>query len=257
MENPVSPEVRVFPDLEALSKAAAREVRRVVEETVAEAGRCAIALAGGSTPRRLYQRLATDHSAMIPWPKVHLFWGDERCVRPDHAASNVRLARETLIDHLEIPDANVHVPAVETRSPEDVASRYEAELRAHFDRPGDTQHGWPVFDLILLGVGADGHTASLFPDSAALDAGDRWVVATQAPPDAEVRDRITLTMPALNQARNVFVMTAGDEKRPVVREILETPETGVLRYPAAQVHPKGRLVWWVDRATIGLEGDAS
>ncbi len=257
MESPVSPEVRVFPDLKGLSREAAREVRRVIDDAVAAFGRCAISLAGGSTPRGLYEILARDHREGIPWTYVDVFWGDERCVPPDHGASNVGMTRHALLDQVDIPEANVHVPPVAGRSPVDAASEYEAELRAFFRDRDAAQQGWPAFDLILLGIGGDGHTASLFPGSDALDAGDRWVVASQAPPDAEIRDRITLTMPVLNRARNVFVMTAGAAKRPVVREILETPETGVLRYPAAQVHPKGRLVWWVDRAAIGLEGSAS
>ncbi len=257
MESPVSPEVRVFPELDALSKAVAHEVRGVLDEAVTEIGHGAIALAGGGTPKRLYQHLMQAHGDAMPWSKVHLFWGDERCVPPDHQASNVRMAREALIDHADIPEANLHVPPVAGRSPVDAAAEYEAELRAFFRDRDATPQGWPAFDLILLGIGGDGHTASLFPGSDALDAGDRWVVASQAPPEAEIRDRITLTMPVLNHARNVFVLTSGEAKRPVVREILETPEAAVLRYPAAQVHPRGRLVWWVDRAAIGLEGGAS
>lgn len=256
MESPVSPEVRVFPDLEGLSREAAREVRRVIDDAVAAFGRCAIVLAGGSTPRRLYEILAREHHEAIPWANVHLFWGDERCVPPDHETSNVRMAYEALIDHTDIREANVHAPPVARRSPADAAAAYEAEMRTFFSDLSRTQPGWPEFDLVLLGVGPDGHTASLFPGSPALDAGDRWVVAAEAPPDMGLRDRITLTIPVFNHARTVFVMTAGAAKQPVVREILETPEAAVLRYPAAQVHPKGRLVWWVDRAAIGLERGA-
>ena len=257
MENPVSPEVRVFPDLDALSKAAAREIEGVIADAVAAFGRCAIALAGGGTPRRLYERLAEEHAAHIPWSHLHLFWGDERCAPTDHESSNVHMARQALINRVEIPDANVHAPSMEPGSPADVASDYERELRSHFRDSGATHRSWPVFDLVLLGVGPDGHTASLFPGSAALDAGDRWVAAAQAPSRSELRDRITLTMPVLNHARTVFVLASGSAKQAIVREILETPETAVLRYPAAQVYPRGRLVWWVDRAAIGLETPTS
>lgn len=257
MANPVSPEVRVFPDLEGLSREAAREVRRVVNEAVEQFGRCAIALAGGSTPRRLYEILARDERDEIPWANVHVFWGDERCVPPDHDASNMRLAHETLIDDVELPAANIHAVPVQAGSPDAIASAYEADLRAFFTGSTARSSGWPRFDLVLLGIGGDGHTASLFPNSPALDAGERWVAPAQAPEDADVRDRVTLTLPAIDHARTAFVMTAGASKRAVVREILETPETAVMRYPAAQVHPRGRLVWWVDRAAIGLEGSAS
>ncbi|MFB6285318.1 MAG: 6-phosphogluconolactonase [Candidatus Bipolaricaulia bacterium] len=257
MANPVSPEVRVFPDLEGLSREAAREVRRVINEAAAQFGRCAVALAGGSTPRRLYEILAHDESEEIPWENVHAFWGDERCVPPDHDASNVRLARETLIDHVDLPPGNIHAVPVQAGSPDAIASAYEAELRAFFTESTAIQSGWPRFDLVLLGIGGDGHTASLFPDSPALDAGDRWVTPSQAPEDADVRDRVTLTLPVINHARAAFVMTAGASKQPVVREILETPEAAVMRYPAARVHPRGRLVWWVDRAAIGLDGGTS
>jgi len=257
MANPVSPEVRVFPDLEGLSREAAREVRRVVNEAVAQFGRCALALAGGRTPHRLYEILARDESDEIPWANVHVFWGDERCVPPDHDASNMRLAHETLIDHVDLPSENIHAVPVQAESPDAIASAYEAELRAFFTGSTTSSSGWPRFDVILLGIGSDGHTASLFPNSPALDAGDRWMIPSQAPEDAGVRDRVTLTLPVINHARAVFVMTAGASKQPVVREILETPEAAVMRYPAARVHPRGRLVWWVDREAIGLDGGTS
>ena len=257
MENPVSPEVRVFPDLESLSREAAHEVRRVIDDAVAEVGRCAVALAGGGTPRRLYEILAREHHDAIPWADVHLFWGDERCVPPDHGASNMRMAHEALIDEVPIPAANVHAVPVQTGSPAEIASTYEAELRAFFAERKAADPNWPRFDLVLLGVGGDGHTASLFPGSPTLGVDDRWVTSTEAPPSYEVQDRVTLTLPVVNHARTAFVLTSGRAKRSIVREILETPETASLRYPAAQVHPRGRLVWWVDRAAIGLEGGAA
>lgn len=243
----VSPEVRVYPDAAALSVAAAAEVARLAADAVARRGRFTLALSGGSTPRRLYELLA--ERVGVPWESTHLFWGDERCVPPDHPLSNYAMARAALIARVPIPAAQVHRIHAEADPPEAGAAAYAALLRHQNARAGTD--GPLAFDLVLLGMGADGHTASLFPGDAALDERERWAVAVTAPPFYDPRRRITLTLPVLNAARAAFFLIAGADKRPVVRAVLDVPATAEGRYPAAMVRPAGPLVWFLDEAARG------
>lgn len=238
-------DVRVFPTLEDASRGLAEEVASALRRAVEQRGRMAIALSGGSTPRRLYQILAREHSG-LPWPRTHVFWGDERWVPRDSADSNYRMARETLLDAVPIPPENVHAVPTHMDRPEDAAASYEGELAGLF---GD---GPPRFDVMLLGMGEDGHTASLFPHSPALAARDRWVVAAEA--RAEPVQRITMTLPVTNNARAVHLLVAGATKREPLRCVLVSPEDPE-RCPAALVHPSdGSLTWWLDEeAAVGLE----
>jgi 6-phosphogluconolactonase len=222
---------------EALARRAAEWL---TERATASAGRFAVALSGGSTPRRLYQLLAAPpYRDRLPWPRLHLFWGDERFVSPDHPDSNFRMADEAMIKHVPIPPANVHaIPTDGT--PSDAARRYEQTLQAFY---GGTAlaPGRPLFDVMLLGLGPEGHTASLFPGTAALDERSTWVTSVIG---AKPQARITLTYPALESSRAVVFLVAGAEKHDILGRV-RGGETGL---PAGRLRPQGELWWLTDRA---------
>jgi 6-phosphogluconolactonase len=229
-------EVRIYPDLEALSWAAALDIAAFVRDTVARSSRCTVALAGGRTPRRLYELLAEES---IPWESVHLFWGDERYVPQDDPQSNFRLVRTLLLDRIVIPQENVHPIPTHFEDPEEAAATYEGILREMLGSD-------PRFDLVLLGMGADGHVASLFPGSAALLESARWVVAVRTNVQPPVR--ITLTLPVINRACRVDLLVAGAEKRGALHRALHGP-LDPMGCPGSAVRPQGGIViWWVDRA---------
>jgi 6-phosphogluconolactonase len=248
VEPHVKPEVRVFPDVNELSLRAAEAVANTVNDAVRSTGRCSLVLSGGSTPRTLHGLLASRFREQIPWTHVHIFWGDERYVPPGDAHSNYRMARETLLDHVPCPAANVHPMPTSVSDPEAAAREYEATLKRYF--PAERS----AFDLVLLGLGADGHTASLFPGSPALAAATRWVTAVTAPADPPVR--LTLTFAALNQAAQAYFLVTGSNKARALHDILigtADPNT----YPAAGVRlAAGRLIWWVDRDAAARQIDA-
>ncbi len=200
----VKPDLRVCADLADVSRRAAEAAVSTIDDAVRAAGTCSIVLSGGSTPRTLYRLLASEFRARIPWANVHVFWGDERYVPPEDPSSNYRMAKEALLDHVPCPPANIHPMPTHLPSADDAARDYERTLRNHFATE------WPHFDLVLLGLGDDGHTASLFPASLALAEKTRWVVAAQAPVEPEVR--LTLTLPALTRAAAVHVLVAGATK---------------------------------------------
>jgi len=244
MPNLDDTEVLVHPGPAAGSEAMAAEVVRLIAAAVAESARCAIALSGGNTPRHLHLLLATRHHNEIDWPALHLFFGDERYVPPDSPASNLRMARETLIDQVPLPAGNLHPIPTDPDDPGEAAQAYERTLR---EWAGD---GTPRLDLVLLGMGADGHTASLFPGSWSLDEQERLVVPSLAP--EEPRQRITMTYPMINNAAAAFFLVVGEEKAPMVARALNraTPKQEV---PATGVHPTdGRLAWWLDEAAASL-----
>ena len=228
-------------DAESLAREAARRFAASVEARARTEPAVRVALAGGTTPRRLYELLATpEFQGRVPWTKLHLFWSDERLVPPDHPESNYRLAREFLLRHAPLPRENVHPVAVQP-SAEATALAYEQELRAHFRQ----RRGAPAFDLILLGLGSDGHTASLFPRAAPLTEKERLVVAAYSPVGGA--PRVTLTLPVLNQAHEVFFLVVGEDKAAALRLAVEAPGT----LPAQLVTPRGKLVWLVDTAAAG------
>jgi 6-phosphogluconolactonase len=235
--------VLVLPDAPALFRAAADEVIAAAQDAIARRGRFTIALSGGHTPRGLYTTLAAggDGGSRIAWDHVHLFWGDERHVPPDHPDSNYRMAREALLDRVAVPPANVHRIPAEDPDAARAAARYEEELRRFFELDGTSV---PRFDLVLLGLGRDGHTASLFPGTAALADTTRLVVAAHVP--ALGTDRITLTLPVLNHAACALFLVSGPEKAAVVHKVLEEP--GATPLPAQRIRPAGRLVWLLDAA---------
>ena len=244
---PSKPEIRISPDLATLNRAAAHAVTELIRERTAAGNLFSLVLSGGETPRALYQLLATEFRERIDWPKVHLFWGDERYVPRTDRRSNFRMVKESLLDQISIPSANVHPMPTELARPDESALEYEAFLRTFFHAP---PAAWPAFDLILLGLGEEGHTASLFPRSPALGEQQRWVASVRVP--AEPPLRLTLTLPALNHAREVFFLATGSKKARAVRAgtAATTADAATDRScPAAMVRPQdGNLIWWIDQS---------
>jgi 6-phosphogluconolactonase len=242
------PTIRQFTDAEQVSHAAAEEFIRLAREAIAVRGRFTVALAGGSTPRRLYQLLAdTPYLERVNWPRVEFFWGDERTVPPDHKDSNFHMANEALLHKLPIAAANLHRMQAERPDPDAAARDYQHEIARVF---GVTAEGEPpAFDLILLGMGPDGHTASLFPSTAALQETGRWVVSNWV---AKFNThRVTLTYRVLNRAAHVLFLVAGADKAHVLAEVLEGPSDPE-RLPSQRVRPgAGQLTWFVDLDAAG------
>ena len=238
--------LRVFPDAAAVCRAAAEEFVRAASEAIRVRGRFAAALSGGSTPRGLYALLADDggpFKGRVDWSRVHFFWGDERCVPSDHPESNYRMARESMLEKLSPPTENVHRIPTELVDPEKIASSYEADLRRFF-RPAAEEP--PRFDLVLLGMGPDGHTASLFPHTEALGDRGRFVAANWV--EKLRAHRVTLTLPVINNARSVLFLVAGGDKARALDAVLRGPRRPEA-LPAQAVRPvDGDLWWFVDRA---------
>lgn len=232
--------IREFADLGELSLAAAELFVASAREAVSRQGRCSVALAGGNTPRGCYQLLAKEPlREQVPWEGLHIFWGDERCVPPEDSRSNARMAREALLDAVPLPAVQVH-PMACAADPEAAARDYQRLLSDHF------AGALPRFDLLLLGLGEDGHTASLFPGSPALSETERWVVPVQKPGDPF--RRLTLTLPLLNNAACCVFLVAGADKVAALRQVL-TPDGQTPPLPAQSIAPRaGELVWLVDRA---------
>lgn len=236
--------VDVFDDLDALLDAAAEAVCAAAADNIRARGRVTLALSGGATPRGLYERLAGPWRDRIDWPRVHVFWGDERCVPPTHADSNYRLAWETLLQHVPVPAAQIYRMAGEA-DPAAAAREYAATLAAVLGSPAGTP---PVIDLVLLGLGTDGHTASLFPGHAAV--GDTRHMVAAIPPEDGRSGRLTLTLPVLNAARTTVWLVTGDAKAPAVAAVLDGLPAPV-PLPAQRV--TGRDVrWLLDRAAARL-----
>ncbi|WP_263785246.1 6-phosphogluconolactonase [Salinibacter grassmerensis] len=234
--------VHRFPDLEALSRAAAQDLTADIRETLRSQDRYALALAGGSTPRRLYELLAAEAEAPLPWSQIHLFWGDERVVPLDHPDSNARMATDALIDAVPIPADQVHPMPTHLDSPDAAATAYTETLRRHFPDRSTT------FDTILLGLGGDGHTASLFPETGTPEqrrADEEWVRPVTAPPRHEISRRLTCTLPVLNGARRAVFLVAGEGKEDALTRVLDRDDSSL---PAAQVRPRATLLWYVDAA---------
>jgi 6-phosphogluconolactonase len=231
-------QIKIVPDSVKLARAAADEFRRLAEAAVQERGRFSVALSGGNTPRAVYSLLASEHR-QLPWDRIHIFFGDERHVPPDHPDSNFRMASESLLSKVAIPEKNVHRIRAELEA-DDAAKEYEQELREFFHL---IDHEWPRFDLIFLGIGEDGHTASLFPGSKALTEASRRVVANWV--EKFKTFRITLSFPVLNHAAEVVFLVSGAGKAQILSEILRP---GSKKYPAQNVQPEnGRLLWLVDQ----------
>ena len=230
----LKPNLRVYPDLTSLNEAVAKNI---AELTTTATERFHLTLSGGNTPRTLYTLLATNFQDKIPWHSVHLFWSDERYVPQTDPISNYRMVRQALLDHIRVTPSNIHPIPTDFPDPNQAAKAYEAILRTYFQTP------WPTFSLVLLGLGIDGHTASLFPDSAALEERKRWVIPTSSPTEPHLR--ITLTLPALTHAKQIYFIVAGVDKADAVQKTLtEDSQT-----PASQLlTQRPDAVLWTDEA---------
>ncbi len=252
-------EILICRDPDEVSLRAAELFARLADEAVSSTGRFAVALSGGSTPRALYTLLAGDpFRSRIPWSKVHLFWGDERCVPPDHPESNYRMVRETLLNRVPLPGENVHRMPAEQEDPNRGAAEYEQALKEFFGPVGASPPTplRPRFDLILLGMGEDGHTASLFPGTAVLEETERLVTATDIQTQdrlpLQTRHRLTLTVPVINNAAQIVFLICGGSKASVLKEVLEG-DSQPKRLPSQLIQPRdGKLLFIVDRAAASL-----
>jgi 6-phosphogluconolactonase len=238
MTDPSTAKLEILADPEALSR---RVAEWLIEAATARRGVFSIALSGGSTPRRLYQDLAeAPYRGQFPWSRTHWFWGDERFVPHDDAQSNYRMVREALLARAPIPALNIHPVPTDCASPEAAASAYERELKSFYGAER-LDPARPLFDVTLLGLGPDGHTASLFPGTAVLAERERWVAAVIG---AKSEARITLTYPALESSRQAAFLVEGEGKR----TILERLRRGDDSLPAARLHPVGALCLFADAA---------
>jgi 6-phosphogluconolactonase len=238
-------EVLLLSGAPELAREAARRFAELAETFTKERGRFTVALSGGSTPKVMFQILAEKYFAeTLPWPSIYFFWGDERCVPPDHADSNYRMAYETLLSKAPIPRENIFRIPAEDEDHERAAASYAETLRTFFAEET------PSFDLVFLGMGADGHTASLFPGTAALRAGDRIAVPNYV--EKFQSWRITLTASVINRARNIIFLVAGADKAPALKEVIEGPRNPE-QYPSQLIEPShGKLLWTVDEAAASL-----
>jgi 6-phosphogluconolactonase len=236
-------ELRRLTTPQDLFQAAGEEVIRAATDAVEQRGRFSIALSGGSTPRNLYTLIAANASASLPWDKMFFFWGDERHVSPDNPDSNYRMAKESLLSKVPIPGANIFRVPAENPDVSAAAEAYEQTILKFFAvNPGE----FPRFDLILLGMGPDGHTASLFPETEALREKSRLVRANWV--EKLKTSRITFTLPLINAARCVTFLVSGIDKAPALHEVFEGNAPGD-KYPSKLVSPsEGKLIWFVDRA---------
>lgn len=236
--------VSILDNAAAVALRTAEEFTALSAEAIRQRGRFSVALAGGSTPKQMYRLLAAAPlSEKIDWQHVHLFWGDERCVPPEHRDSNYRMVHETLIQKIALPVANIHRIPAEYRDLNAAAGSYANELRIFFENDAAAM---PRFDLILLGMGADGHIASLFPETAALAERQRWVVANEVP--QLQTHRVTLTFPVINAAAQVWFLVTGAEKAEMVALALQHKKSSQ-KIPAQLVQPDpGALTWFLDAA---------
>lgn len=237
--------IQVFPDFEALSTAAAELFIYLAAQVLAVGERFNVALSGGSTPKRTYELLGEPtFSSRIPWEKVHVFWGDERCVPPDDPRNNFLMARRAFLDKVPIPPSQVH-PIQCAASPDRAAHDYEKMLSDFFD--GES----PRFDLVFLGLGEDGHTASLFPGSSAIGDVGRWASAVHV--RGQDISRVTLTPLILNQASRKVFIVSGEKKARALREVLSGPyDPDRLPAQAIQDEDDSSLIWLVDKAAASL-----
>ncbi len=234
-----STEVKILTKPKKVSKKVAREIKRLVLESNRK--RFDIALSGGNTPKKLFKLLAKKHQGTIPWERIHFWWGDERCVDPDNKESNFRMANKNLFLKIPIPSKNIHRIYGEN-NPRDEAKRYSDEIFNHLNNIDDI----PVFDLILLGLGDDGHTASIFPGHLELFQSEKLCEVSAHPGSGQ--KRITLTGKVINNARNIFFMVTGEGKAKRVSEIMNNEEVA-RKHPAYHVEPRnGSLIWFIDEA---------
>ena len=244
-----SVEIRVLTTPQELFAAAADEVIHATNDAVAKYGRFTIALSGGSTPKALFNLLATNAKTTLPWDKMFFFWGDERHVGPTDPDSNYRMADEAMLSKVPVPAGNIFRFQAENPDAAQVANAYEKTLQKFFQLQAGA---FPGFDLILLGMGPDGHTASLFPGTAGVQERSRLVIANWV--EKLKTHRLSFTLPVLNAARSVAFLVSGIDKAPMVKTVLEE-NVPAEQYPAKLVHPAdGKLIWFLDRAAASALG---
>ncbi|MGD1854726.1 MAG: 6-phosphogluconolactonase [Leptolyngbyaceae cyanobacterium] len=233
-----APQVHIFADKAALVDAAAAQTVELMKAAIAARGRCTIALSGGSTPKPIYQAIAkTD----LPWDKIFVYWGDERYVPATHTDSNAKMAREAWLDQVDIPADNIFAVPTDVDTPDTAATLYQQSLAKSFQVASEKD--FPQFDVILLGMGDDGHTASLFPHTAALNERKRWVTVGSK----DGQPRITFTSPLINQAHHVLFVVAGANKQAALSQVF-APEADSAVYPSRLIAPVGELRWLLDAA---------
>jgi 6-phosphogluconolactonase len=243
--------IREFANIQQASSAAVKQITDIAGSAVRARGFCTIVLAGGSTPRQTYEFLsAAANAAKMPWQQSHFFWGDERWLASSHPDSNYHMAHNVLLSKVPVPSRNIHRITTRHKNPETAAALYEKHLRDFFHlktragmKSNDLNMSIPSFDLVLLGMGTDGHTASLFPGSDLLEERKKWVAAVPPGVGSPPVARITLTLPLLNQAENVIFLIAGNRKRAILDSILTRPAEAEALYPAARIKPVGTLLW--------------
>ena len=244
--------IKVYPNTIHLARAAAQHFMEVASCALLDRGRFCVALSGGSTPKGAYAMLA---GVPLDWGHIHIFWSDERCVPADHPDSNYRMAQAAFLERVDIPPENIHRMPGE-RQPEQAAASYEAELRAFFTPESESSapQDPPVFDLIWLGLGEDGHVASLFPGTPAVQERQHWVVAVEhRQPPAPAIDRISLTLPVINAARQVTFLVSGARKTARLEQVLTPQGNNDEPLPAKLVQPEnGSLLWLVDEDARGV-----
>lgn len=236
--------VEILPDLKALIDRSLEIVLEKIDAAIEQRGICTIALAGGSTPKPLYEAIAREN---IAWEKIHIFWGDERYVPPTHPDSNQKMAREAWLDRINIPAQNIHPMPTGGENPQVDAEQHETELHQFFQISAGE---FPAFDIVLLGIGDDAHTASLFPHTEALKVSDKLIAVG----NKDGQPRITFSVPLLNQSHCVIFLIAGANKQPALKQIF-APEADSQTYPARLIQPQGELWWLLDKSAGScLEG---
>ena len=243
--------VHEFPDMKSLSVQSARHIAGLIKESIESKGRCIISLSGGSSPRHVYEKLSNPEIyAGIDWSRVFIFWGDERYTGHTSEESNYYMAYRALLSKVSIPQENIFRVPVEVEPAKYAAVLYERIMEKFFMSMGavDAKKRMPVFDIVLLGIGADGHTASLFPGHEAVNEKKRWVVSLEAPEGN--RERITMTIPVLNSACSVIFIVSGSGKGKIIRSVLEERGADKKDYPASKIIPETGTVWFVDKRAV-------
>lgn len=241
MENALIEPVKIFDTEDALYRYTARDIILLINEFTSKKGTCTLVLSGGKTPANLFRKIGTDFADKVDWDKVYIFWGDERCVPMDDEYSNYNTAYNSLIASINIPNRNIFRIHGEL-SPKDAADKYEETLKTFF-----TGEKYPSFNIMLLGLGSDGHTASLFPGSSVIDIKDKWVSEYYS----ENLDswRVTLTLPVINNSRNIIFLACGEKKSSIIGKIFKGDIDNI---PAGKVNPKdGKLYWYLDKKAAG------
>jgi len=243
----MEPELFFLPDLDKLNKVVITSLISLAHETVSETGKFSIALSGGRTPLSLYSIMGEDIVQQnFPYFNTHFFWGDERFVQKDHDESNFKWANEKLLSKINIPDKNIFPIYQDNMTIQECADAYNQKIETFFaENLANDIYEEPLFDAILLGLGKDGHTGSLFPGDKAVEETSKFVLPATAPSEYSIRERITFTLPLINRSRRVYFIVSGKEKQEIVETIINDPETAERKYPAALVTAKERLMWYL------------